>query len=249
MRAPSHPIPESLHIPPDALSVFLEVFSGPLDLLLHLIRRHNLSILDIDVAEITRQYMHYIEAMQSLRLELAADYLQMAAWLAEIKSRTLLPRQQDEEAEEEEPGLQELMRKLREYECFQAAAEHLDALPRMERDHLPGRAALPPDAPLRPPPAVSLQELLLAFGRMLRENDMRQHHRIMREQLSISERMALVLQRLQSGNTLEFRDCFERAEGRPGMVVALLALMELLRRAAIQLVQARPYGEIYIKRA
>ncbi|RMG53587.1 MAG: segregation/condensation protein A, partial [Gammaproteobacteria bacterium] len=219
--------PEDLYIPPDALEVILEAFEGPLDLLLYLIKRQNLDILDIPVAEITHQYMQYIELMRELRLELAAEYLVMAAMLAEIKSRMLLPRPV-EEGDEEDPRA-ELVRRLQEYERFKQAAEDLDALPRMERDLFPVRVEPPPIERRRPEPEVDLKDILLAFAEVMRRADMFSSHAIQREPLSMRERMSQVLERLQGRDMIEFNALFTPEEGRQGVVVTFIALLELLK--------------------
>ncbi len=236
--------PEDLYIPPDALEVILEAFEGPLDLLLYLIKRQNLDILDIPVAEITHQYMQYIELMRELRLELAAEYLVMAAMLAEIKSRMLLPRPV-EEGDEEDPRA-ELVRRLQEYERFKQAAEDLDALPRMERDLFPVRVEPPPVKRKRPEPEVALKDLLLAFAEVMRRADMFSSHAIQREPLSMRERMSQVLERLQHSDMVEFSALFTPEEGRQGVVVTFIALLELLKAHLIDIAQSGPFAPIYV---
>lgn len=239
-------LPDDLYIPPDALEVFLETFEGPLDLLLYLIKRRNLDILHIPIAEITSQYMEYVELMKEVKLELAAEYLVMAATLMEIKSRMLLPV--PETADEEEDPRAHLLRSLQEYERFKSAGEHLDLLPRLERDLLPAQALV--DEQLgRVPPEVSLRELLAAFQSMLRRADLYQHHRIERESLSLRERMSRVLDLLQQRDFTPFSELFEHAEGRAGVVVTFLALLELLKMALIELVQADAYRPIHVRLA
>ena len=239
--------PQDLYIPPDALEVFLEAFEGPLDLLLYLIKRQNLDILNIPIAEITRQYMEYVEVMKELRLELAAEYLVMAAMLAEIKSRMLLPR--PVEADDEEDPRAELIRRLQEYERFKQAAEDIDGLPRVERDiHL--ASVQPPDLKQdRPEPDVDLRELLLALSEVLRRADMFTHHHIQRESLSVRERMSQVLSKLEPNKFIEFTTLFTAEEGRLGVVVSFLAVLELLKAHLIELVQAEPFAPIYISPA
>ncbi|HET6602783.1 MAG TPA: segregation/condensation protein A [Xanthomonadaceae bacterium] len=239
-------IPQDLYIPPDALEVILEAFAGPLDLLLYLIRRQNLNILDIPVAEITLQYTAYIDVMQELRFELAAEYLVMAAILAEIKSRMLLPRPPASEAEEEDPRA-ELVRRLQEYERFSKAAEDLDALPRMERDTAPASAFVADRSVVRLPPAVDMREMLLALRDVLRHADLFSRHAIRREALSVRQRMGEVLQRLHDGRFHVFEQLFPVTEGRPGVVVTFLALLELAKEHLVEMVQERPLDRIFVK--
>ncbi|MDJ0863433.1 MAG: ScpA family protein [Gammaproteobacteria bacterium] len=243
--APVTELPHDLYIPPDALEVFLEAFEGPLDLLLYLIKRQNLDILDIPIAEITRQYMEYVELMKDLKLELAGEYLVMAAMLAEIKSRMLLPRPV-EVVEEEDPRA-ELVRRLQEYERFKQAAEDLDQLPRLGRD----THAVGVDAPqltvVRAQPAVSLKELLLSLKDVVARAEMFSHHHIQREPLSVRERMSQVLGSLDADRFTEFPKLFDPEEGRLGVVVTFLAILELLKAALIEMVQAEPFGLIHVK--
>jgi segregation and condensation protein A len=240
-------IPRDLYIPPDALEVFLEAFEGPLDLLLYLIKRQNLDILEIPIAEITRQYIEYIELMQDLRLELAAEYLVMAAVLAEIKSRMLLPRPVDEEAEEEDPRAA-LVRRLQEYERYKAVAEDLDALPRVGREVFIAEAALEERKVVRDPPEITLEELLRAFRAVLSRAEMFSHHHVRREPLSVRQRMSEVLLRLEHDGFTAFTDLFEVEEGRRGVVVTFLALLELARESLIEIVQAEARGQIHVAR-
>jgi len=239
-------LPEDLYIPPDALEVFLEAFEGPLDLLLYLIRRQNLDILDIPIAEITRQYTGYIEMMAGLKLELAAEYLVMAAILAEIKSRMLLPRPQPEHDEDGDPRA-ELIRRLQEYERFKQAAEELDELPRLERDLVVASAAVEDRGHIRLPPEVDLRELLLALREVMARAELLAHHQIQAEPLSVRERMSRITRLLKDRSYLEFADCFDLAEGRRGAVVSLLAVLELLREQLVDLVQQEPFGTIYLR--
>ena len=241
-------IPKDLYIPPDALQVFLEAFEGPLDLLLYLIRRQNLDILDIPLAEITRQYMQYIDVMQGLQLELAGEYLVMAATLAEIKSRMLLPRPASEAGTEEDPRA-ELVRRLQEYERIKRAAEDLDELPRLGRDVLALSVEAPDAVAQRPQPTVTLRELLLALKDLMARADLFAHHHVQREPLSVRERMSGLLERLSDGRFLELAACLDPREGRPGVVVTLLALLELLKDALIELVQTDPFGPIHLRAA
>jgi len=241
-------LPKDLYIPPDALEVFLEAFEGPLDLLLYLIRRQNLDILEIRVAEITQQYMQYVELMHAMQFELAAEYLVMAAMLAEIKSRMLLPRPQLEEMEEGEDPRAELIRRLQEYERFKQAAEDIDALPRVDRDVFPGSATPPPIDRQQPLPDVELKELLLAFSEVLRRADMFQNHKISFEALSTRERMGDVLKALSGGtNFVPFQTLFTAEEGRLGVVVTFLAIMELIKQSLIEIVQSEPFAPIHVR--
>ncbi|MGH8378181.1 MAG: segregation and condensation protein A [Gammaproteobacteria bacterium] len=241
-------LPRDLYIPPDALEVFLEAFEGPLDLLLYLIRRQNLDILDVPIAEITRQYMKYIELMKEMRLELAAEYLVMAAMLAEIKSRMLLPRPPLEDGEEEDPRA-ELVRRLQEYERYKTAAEDMDALPRVGRDVFTAVAGMGDHKVVRLVPEVAMKELLFAFKDVLHRAAMYSHHHVQLEQLSVRQRMSEVLAALQDREFREFSSLFTPEEGRRGVVVTFMALLELLKQTLIELVQAEPFGPIHIKAA
>ncbi|WP_339639734.1 ScpA family protein [uncultured Porticoccus sp.] len=238
-------IPKDLYIPPEALEVFLEAFEGPLDLLLYMIRRQNLDILEINVAEITRQYMVYIEMMQSMQLELAAEYLLMAAMLAEIKSRMLLPRQVAEEYEEDPRA--ELIRRLQEYERFKQASEDIDDLPRLGRDVFIATAKAPDSRQVRAEPDVAMKELLLVLADVLRRAQMFESHKVQLERLSTRERMSQVLEALKGKQFLPFVSLFTLAEGRSGVVVTFLALMELIKESLIEIVQSEPYGPIHVK--
>jgi segregation and condensation protein A len=240
-------LPKDLYIPPDALEVFLEAFEGPLDLLLYLIRRQNLDVLDIPIAEITRQYMEYIDLMQDLRLELAAEYLVMAAMLAEIKSRMLLPR--PVEAEDEEDPRAELVRRLQEYERYKQAAEDIDQLPREGRDIFPVTVEAPEKQVVQRPPEVSLQELLVAAKQAMTRAEMFSHHHVQMEPLSVRERMSLVLDKIAGDEFTPFIALFRMEEGRMGVVVSLLAVLELIKESLIELVQSEPFAPIYIKAA
>jgi segregation and condensation protein A len=241
-------LPQDLYIPPDALEVFLEAFEGPLDLLLYLIKRQNLDILDIPIAEITRQYMEYVDMMKDLRLELAADYLVMAAMLAEIKSRMLLPRPVEQE-EEEDPRA-DLIRRLQEYERFKKAAEDLNAIPRLHRDVFQV-AVDPPDYEVeKPQPQVEMRELLLAFRDVLKRAEMYSHHHIQLEPLSVRERMSNVLEYVKNNpGFIPFNQLFSCEEGRRGVVVTFLAILELLKELLVEIVQTEPYGPLHIKAA
>lgn len=240
-------VPKDLYIPPDALEVILEAFAGPLDLLLYLIKRQNLDILDIPIADITRQYMDYINMMKILKLELAAEYLVMAAMLAEIKSRMLLPRP-SAETDEEDPRA-ELIRRLQEYERFRQAAEDLDSLPRMERELHQASAEPPLIEQQKPLPDLKLQELLLAFRDVLRRAEMFSHHHIQREPLSVRERMSIVLSSLKPGAFIPFASLFKVEEGRMGVIVTFLAILELIKESLLDVVQSEPFAPIHLKAA
>ena len=242
-------LPTDLYIPPDALEVFLETFEGPLDLLLYLIRRENLNILDIKVAEITAQYISYIELMGALQLELAGEYLVMAAMLAEIKSRMLLPRPVHEDTDEHDPRA-ELIRRLQEYEQIKTAAENIDELPRLERDIHTAHAARPELVKEHADPEVDLKEVLLALAQVLKRADMFEHHAVQLEPLSVRERMSAVLSKLNSSKEfVPFSALFEASEGRLGVVVSFLAIMELLRESVLEIVQNEAFGPIYLRAA
>lgn len=240
-------LPVDLYIPPQALEIFLEAFEGPLDLLLYLIKRQNLDILDIPIAEITRQYTRYIDMMQNLQLELAGEYLVMAAMLAEIKSRMLLPRQPIEEGEEEEDPRAELVRRLQQYERFRRAAQDLDALPRLERDVVVAEAEVTERRVVQKLPEIALKEILLAFRDVLQRAEMFAHHHVQREKLSVRQRMSDVLSALQKTEFCEFVSLFSPEEGRMGVVVTFIALLELIRESLIDIVQAEPFGPIHVK--
>src|SRR5690606_5347202 len=244
---PLNDLPKDLYIPPDALAVVLEAFEGPLDLLLYLIRRQNMDILDIDVSAITRQYMDYIGLMDSMRFELAAEYLVMAAMLAEIKSRFLLPRQTAEGDDEEDDPRAELIRRLQQYERFKQAAEDLDQLPRMERDLFPAQAAMPKFERPRQQPDVDLKDLLLAFQEVLRRSQLFEHHHIQKETLSTRERMSQVLEQLAADKFVSFNDLFLAEEGRLGLVVTFLAVLELVKESLVELVQTDVFGSIHVR--
>lgn len=239
-------LPRDLYIPPDALEVFLETFEGPLDLLLYLIKKQNIDIRDIPIAEITRQYMTYLELMRALQLELAAEYLVMAAMLAEIKSRLLLPRPTEAEDDDTDPRA-ELVRRLQEYERFRRAAEDLDTLPRLERDLFAVLIAPPERTADRPRPPVELAELLAALREVLIRAEHFDHHHVQREPLSVRERMSQLLERLDAREFTPLLALFHAEEGRPGVVVTFLATLELIREALIELVQAEPFAPIYLR--
>lgn len=240
-------LPKDLYIPPDAMKVFLEAFEGPLDFLLYLIRKQNIDILDIPIASVTRQYMEYIDLMQELSLELAAEYLVMAAILAEIKSRMLLPRP-DPESNEEDPRA-ELVRRLQEYERYKQAAEDLHMLPQLERDIFMVQGDASQIAVDRPWPAVSMQDLVDALQEVLARAEFFTSHQIHMEALSVREKMTLILDRIQGKDKhhLLFSALFDVNEGRLGIVVTFLALLELLKQSLIEFVQAAPFAPIYLK--
>jgi segregation and condensation protein A len=239
-------VPKDLYIPPDALEVFLEAFEGPLDLLLYLIRRQNLDILDIPIAEITKQYMDYIGLLHELQFELAAEYLVMAAILAEIKSRMLLPRPSGDDEDEEDPRA-ELVRRLQEYERFKQAAEDLDDLPRQERDFALANAFVPDRKVVQIPPEVDLGDMLRALRDVLSRAELFSSHQVQLEPLSVRERMTAIIDRLRRNPYMEFQDFFTAEEGRMGVVVTFLALMELTRERVVDIVQNEPLGRIYVK--
>jgi len=243
---PISQLPRDLYIPPQALEVFLEAFEGPLDLLLYLIRRQNLNILDIPLAEITRQYMQYIELMQELQLELAGEYLVMAATLAEIKSRMLLPRPKLTEDSEEDPRA-ELVRRLQEYERYKRAAEEMDALPRLERDVWNVSAELRERRVVRTLPQITLQELMIAFKEVVARAEMFAHHHVQRERLSVGERMSDILAALGSGGFVPFMQLFRPHEGRMGVTVTFVAILELMREGLIDIVQAEAYAPLHVR--
>jgi segregation and condensation protein A len=244
--APITELPKDLYIPPQALEVFLEAFEGPLDLLLYLIKRQNLDILNIPIAEITRQYMEYVDIMKELQLELAGEYLVMAAMLAEIKSRMLLPRPVEEDADEADPRA-ELIRRLQEYERYKQAAEDIDELPRIGRDTFTLEIATPDKHSERPQPHVELRDILLAMTDVMRRAELFTHHQIQREPLSIRERMTQVLEKIKPDSFIEFTALFTVEEGRRGVVVSLMAVLELIKQSMIELIQTEPFGTIHVK--
>ena len=245
--APVTQIPRDLYIPPDALEIFLEAFEGPLDLLLYLIKRQNIDILDIPIAHITAQYMRYIELMEVLQLELAGEYLLMAAMLAEIKSRMLLPR--TVQSEEEEDPRAELVRRLQEYERYKQAAEDLDSLHRFGRDVFGTLVEFPDREQRVQPPSVSLDNILNVFAEVMKRAELFSHHHVTREPLSVRERMTEVLEKVSAEEFTDFRDLFRVEEGRAGVIVALLAILELLKESLIEMVQNEINGPIYVKAA
>lgn len=243
--APVTQLPQDLYIPPEALEVFLEAFEGPLDLLLYLIKRQNLDILDIPIAEITEQYVKYVDMMQDFQFELASEYLVMAAMLAEIKSRMLLPRPESLVEEESDPRA-ELIRRLQEYERFKKAAMDIDELPRMGRDVFPVSSDIDYTSPAHQPD-ISMQELMLALKNVMARASMFTHHNIEREILSVRERMSFVLERLGSTGFTRFTSLFTYEEGRSGVVVTFLAILELSKQRLLEIVQTETYGAIHVK--
>ena len=245
---PFNQLPEDLYIPPQALEVFLDLFEGPLDLLLFLIRRQNFDIVNIPIAEITQQYISYIQIMGVLNLELAAEYLVMAALLAEIKSKMLLPRQTEPEEDEDDPRAT-LIRRLQEYEQIKKAAEEIDLLPRMERDIFTPEVDTSPLNIAQQVPDVQLKEMLLAFQDVLKRVDQLSHHQITKEALSVRERMATILAKLKGENSLLFSQLFIRQEGRHGVVVSFLAILELGKEGLIEIIQPEPFADIRVRSA
>lgn len=243
---PYEKIPDDLYIPPNALAVFLELFEGPLDLLLYLIRRQNIDIVAIPIAQITRQYIAYIQIMDDLKLEMAADYLVMAALLAEIKSKMLLPRQTQSEDNEEDPRAT-LIRRLQEYECIKQAAEDLDLLPRLERDIFTTEVDSSTLTVVRSLPDIQLNEMLLVFQDVLKRVEKFSHHHIRREPLSVRERMSDILASLRSTDNLLFSQLFLKKEGRHGVVVSFLAILELNKERLIEIIQLEPFSELRVK--
>jgi segregation and condensation protein A len=240
-------LPTDLYIPPEALEVFLETFEGPLDLLLYLIRRENLDILDIRVSVITEQYVSYVELMKAMQLELAGEYLVMAAMLAEIKSRMLLPRPVSADDDEDDPRA-ELIRRLQEYEQIKTAAESIDEMPRLERDLFLVRPGRPQLVRFHAEPHVDLKELMLALAQVLKRAEMYQRHSVTLEPLSVRERMSDVLQRVSAARDfVAFVELFNIQEGRMGVVVTFLAVLELARESLIDLVQNEPFAPIYLR--
>ena len=238
-------LPEDLYVPPNSLKIFLDTFAGPLDLLLYLIRKQNLDILEIDVAKITEQYISYIDLMEAFQIELAGDYLVMAAYLAELKSRMLLPRPKD--SEEEEDPRAELMRRLQEYQRFKEAAAKIDLLPRLNRDFFLAGAKLPEFETVTPIVDLPMEELTFALAEVMRRVDQSKAHLINFEQLSTRERMSEILERMRNETFIEFCTLFNVEEGRMGVVVTFLAVLELLKDSLIEIVQSEEFGPIHIK--
>ena len=238
-------VPKDLYIPPDALEIFLETFEGPLDFLLYLIKRENIDILEINVADITDQYMAYVNLMEAAQFELAAEYLVMAAMLAEIKSRLLLPRE-EEEIEEVDPRM-DLIRRLQEYERYKQAAENIDSLPRIDRDLHRATAALPVIDKVKADPIVDLNDVLIALSRVLRRADMFGHHHIHLETLSTREKMSDILANLSNSEFVSLTSLLTKGEGRLGVVVTFLAIMELMKDSLVEIVQTDSFGPIHLK--
>ena len=241
-------LPQDLYIPPYALQVFLEAFEGPLDLLLYLIRRQNIDILDIPIAEITKQYVQYIEMMKELQLELAGEYLLMAAMLAEIKSRMLLPRPESHDEDEDDPRA-ELVRRLQEYERYKKAAEDIAELPRLERDVFLANAEEPERKVVTTLPDVTLKELLVAFHDVLKRAEMFSSLHMQREPLSVRQRMSEILSRIKTSKFTGFVDLFDPEEGRMGVAVTFIAILELLKEAVIEVVQAEEFAPLHVRAA
>ncbi|MBK1688408.1 segregation and condensation protein A [Rubrivivax gelatinosus] len=241
-------LPQDLYIPPDALEVFLEAFEGPLDLLLYLIRKQNFNILDIPLADVTRQYLDYVEQLRRRNLELASEYLLMAAMLIEIKSRMLLPPKRSADGSEPEDPRAELVRRLIEYEQIKLAAARLDALPVMGRDFL--RAQVYVEQALAPRfPDVDPDDLRAAWADILKRARLNQHHTISREQLSVREFMTVVLRRLQGRRFVEFHELFDVTRGSPVLVVTFIAMLELAREHLVEVTQAEAFAPIYVRLA
>lgn len=239
-------VPKDLYIPPEAMQVLLEAFEGPLDLLLYLIKKQNLDILDIPVAAIAKQYLEYIELMSEFHLELAAEYLVMAAILAEIKSRMLLPRV-DEETSEEDPRA-ELVHRLQEYETYKRAAQNLDQLPRIERDLFPVVIDMSAIQITKPQPKLIFPELIQAFSEVLNRAALHLNHQIQMDAISVREKMTFILATLNDDDHMGFESLFNLQEGRMGVVVTFLAFLELLKENLIEFIQAAPFTTIYLKR-
>jgi segregation and condensation protein A len=240
-------LPKDLYIPPEALEVFLDTFEGPLDLLLYLIKRQNIDILEINVFEITKQYISYVELMDSMQFELAAEYLVMAAMLAEIKSRMLLPRSEEALDDDGEDPRAALIRRLQQYERFKAAAQDIEALPRLGRNVFQASAEPPEIEKQRPEPEVEMRELLVCLAEVLTRADMYASHQVEREQLSTRERMSQVLGKLQGKHFVPFVSLFVVDEGRLGVVVTFLAIMELIKEQLVEIVQTENFGPIHVK--
>jgi segregation and condensation protein A len=244
---PMFAMPRDLYIPPDALQVFLDAFEGPLDLLLYLIRKQNFNILDIPMAALTRQYLAYVDEIRATNLELAAEYLLMAAMLIEIKSRMLLPPRKTEGQEAEDPRA-ELVRRLLEYEQIKLAAHRLNTVPQLGRDFLCAQVPMDSAAPPRLPD-VSLADLQDAWNGLIKRAKLVQHHVISREELSVREHMSIVLRRLQGRKFLEFEELFDVARGVPVLVVTFIALLELAKECLLEITQAESFAPIYVRLA
>tara|TARA_Y100001970_G_scaffold98563_1_gene123935 strand:+ start:83053 stop:83892 length:840 start_codon:yes stop_codon:yes gene_type:complete len=238
-------LPEDLYVPPNSLKILLDTFTGPLDLLLYLIRKQNIDILDINVLEITQQYTAYIDFMESMEIELAGDYLVMAAYLAELKSKMILPRH-EEENEEDDPR-SELIKRLQEYQRFKEAAEKIEELPRMDRDFFAAQAKLPEFAIEQQQADVPIEEIVVALSEVMRRAEQSKAHLINFEELSTRERMTEILEQMKKNSFLEFSSLFKPQEGKIGIVVTFLAILELLKDSLIEIVQSEEFGPIYIK--
>jgi segregation and condensation protein A len=245
---PLFKLPNDLYIPPDALEIFLEAFQGPLDLLLYLIRKQNFNILDIPMAQVTRQYLDYVDQIRTRNLELAAEYLLMAAMLIEIKSRMLLPVKKSDTGEEAEDPRAELVRRLLEYEQMKMAAQQLDAVPQLGRDYVRAQIFIEQNVVTRWP-EVSLNELQAVWGDILKRAKLTQHHTISREELSVREHMTGILRRLQTARFVEFADLFDPSRGVPVVVVNFIALLELAKETLIEITQAEAFAPIYVRLA
>jgi segregation and condensation protein A len=241
-------LPNDLYIPPDALEVFLEAFEGPLDLLLYLIRKQNFNILDIPMAAVTKQYLDYVEQIRTHNLELAAEYLLMAAMLIEIKSRMLLPVKKSDTGEEVQDPRAELVRRLLEYEQMKLAAHQLDALPQLGRDYVRTQIYIDQSVVTRFPD-VNVLDLQAAWADVLKRAKLTEHHKISREELSVREHMSGILRRLQSAKFVEFSDLFDPSRGVPVLVVNFVALLELAKETLIEITQAEPFAPIYVRLA
>jgi len=241
-------VPNDLYIPPDALEVILEIFEGPLDLLLYLIRRQNIDIVDIPLAEITTQYMTYVDLMKDFQLDIAAEYLVMSAMLAEIKSRVLLPRPPSNDEDEDDPRA-DLIRRLQEYEQFKIAAENIDELPRIERDNFQSVVEPPHYKIVKKETTVELRELMVALTDVLTRAEMFTSHMIQKDVLSVRERMGRILDRINNDTFTDFITLFDVEEGKMGVVVTFMGIMELIKESLIEIVQQEPYGPIHIKAA
>mgnify|MGYP001223107459 CR=1 FL=1 len=248
--SPLPQLPLDLYVPPDALEVIIRAFEGPLDLLLYLIKKQNLDILDIEISQITEQYMQYIEALKEMRFELAAEYLVMAAFLAEIKSRMLLPRQAEDEEEEEDPRAN-LIKRLQEYERFKNAASEIDELNREFRDFWSGRAAHEPVSAPSKRPEVTLKDLVLEFAEVVSRAELKSSHPVQLEVLSTRDRMIKILRTLESGpqDFVAFGSFFSPQEGKKGVVVTFMAILELIKEGLLETVQGDQFAPIYIKLA
>ena len=238
-------LPDDLYVPPNALEVLLDSFAGPLDFLLYLIKKQNLDILDINIAKITEQYTSYIDLMDAMQVELAGDYLVMAAYLAELKSRMILPRP-EEQTEEDDPRA-ELIKRLQEYQRFKEAAEKIDKIPRLDRDIFAANAKLPEFTTVTPLIDVPLEDLTLALAEVMRRAEQSQAHLINFEELSTRERMTQILERMRNESFIEFTSLFNQREGKIGVVVTFLAILELLKDSLIEIVQSEEFGPIHIK--